>query len=105
MVEKLLFNYSEQMYYIACSPKTCSYSYTHGNTVLFFITITIGLFGGYNTMLQIIAPLIVRFTVKIKRKLHCSSANTSIQPARVWLEPEAIPGRAFSSRITRIQNL
>lgn len=94
MIENLVINYSERMYYTQCAPKLCSYSYTHGNTVLYFITMIIGLFGGYNTVLQIFIPLIVGWIVKIKQILSRSVARRKTQLPTVSTEiKKSTPGK------------
>lgn len=80
MIENLIVNYSYITYYKQCSPKICSYSTMRSNTMTYFVTTIISLFGGYNSLLRIIAPLIMQYIFEIKRKLFNRNTITQIVP-------------------------
>ena len=65
MVEKLMVenwskNVSYESYYSGCAPLYCTYSVTQRRNIVFIITILLGLFGGLNTALKLLAPVFIR---------------------------------------------
>ena len=81
MVETLITNYSQSRYYDQCEPKICTYSHIRGPTVLFFVTTSLGVLGGYSTVLQIIILEMVTLVARVIRKLNgrkVHSTNTLI---------------------------
>ena len=65
MIEKLMVenwskNVSYESYYAGCAPQYCTYSVTQRRNIVFIITILLGLFGGLNTALKLLAPIFIR---------------------------------------------
>ena len=48
------------VYYEACAPTHCTYSFVGHDNFLYVITLLIGLIGGLNMALRIIAPLLIK---------------------------------------------
>ena len=92
MTEELLFNYSTETYYTQCAPHTCTYSYTHRNTLLTTITTIIGVVGGLNTGLHFIVPILVQLLLKLQKKLACSRTTGSAVVSSVTASGKVIIG-------------
>ena len=60
-------------YYSECLPVLCTFTAIQKKSVIYLITLLIGLYGGLNVALRIIAPLLIkfwRFTVRFSAQ-HC----------------------------------
>ncbi|CAF4795170.1 unnamed protein product [Rotaria sp. Silwood1] len=55
-------------YFAQCAPKTCSYSYRKRADLIYMITVLLGLYGGLQTSLRFIIPVVVKHFMKRKRR-------------------------------------
>ncbi|UJR17625.1 hypothetical protein I4U23_004521 [Adineta vaga] len=60
---KITMNYS--LYYKACLPSICSYTYIKRANLLYFVTLLLGFQGGLTIILKIICPKCIRIIFKI----------------------------------------
>lgn len=63
MIDNLSIEITFDSLYAQCNPSYCSYSYSHRFDILYIITTITGIFGGFSSILYLIAPFIVRKTV------------------------------------------
>ena len=84
-VENWLIKMSYANYYSECAPNTCSYSFNQRND--FFITFTtiVAVIGGLNTVLRLLAPLIIRMITLIHQKVKRQHEHVHLTPV-VWTE-------------------
>jgi hypothetical protein len=97
LVEQWAFDFSPADYFAQCAPSTCTYSYTHRNTLLTIITTIISIFNGLNTVLRMIIPRFVQWLFKLKRRFVRPSANSSQTPT-TWVEPVVEAGKLLTNK-------
>lgn len=94
MAEQWSFDVFPEDYYIQCAPLTCTYSYTHRNTVLSITTTIITIFGGLSIALQLMLPWFIQLMLKMRRKFTLNAVDPS-QMALTWAKPAAVPVKAI----------
>ena len=77
MVDEWLFRSSFEYYISACSPRSCSYTYTQQFDVIYVITTTVGFIGGVVTILTLITLPLVTFLRKRISVLKYPSINVA----------------------------
>lgn len=60
---------SYESFFRQCAPKYCSYTKTKRFDVLYVVTTFLSLYGGLTFVFKLIIPIIVRLSLKLKRKL------------------------------------
>jgi hypothetical protein len=81
-VERLETTSDYKAYFDACAPIECTYSYSEYNSVVYMITLIIGLYGGLNMIFSILIPILVTRSILIRQFLQskqksnkCSSSD------------------------------
>ncbi|CAF1510720.1 unnamed protein product [Adineta ricciae] len=69
MIEKLTSNMSYELYFDACAPLSCVYSYVNNNHAIEATTTLIGLYGGLVIICRLIAILIVKYILHRRHKV------------------------------------
>jgi hypothetical protein len=81
-VERFEMTSSYEAYFNACAPIECTYSYSEYNSVVYMITLIIGLYGGLDMIFSFLIPMVVarwdllrRFLQSKYKSNNCSSSH------------------------------
>jgi hypothetical protein len=67
---------SHEHYFLSCQPVVCQYSIESKNSLIVIITIVLGIIGGFNIILRLLAPSIIYIIFWIKDKFSHSNGNS-----------------------------
>lgn len=97
MVERWDTEKNFSSYYSVCAPAECTYTLVQRNTLIYVMTMIIGLFGGLSVVIRLISPWIVRFArhirLQFKQRNQPTSKPQAPQPGTVSVK--------YSTRILR----
>jgi hypothetical protein len=59
LVDQCKTNICSDQYYTACSPLSCTYSIEERVSLIYIVTVIIGLYGGLTVALKLVGPLMM----------------------------------------------
>jgi hypothetical protein len=75
MIEEWNLSITYNNYYNACQPIVCTYIYETKNSIVYIITVLLGLVGGLITALEFVVPILVKFIRRKKQIITSENGN------------------------------